>query len=216
MNKNITNNSFNRVVQFPWCDITLESILNTELQYAEESVTNPEISAHPVIDWIYRNGLEAELRSTLQEAAPLISFSHPVAETWIAPPLSGAGNTVVIAWNADRNGVRTTGWTNWGSRPTRAGNDHSKCAALLRKYNTTTVSHQKRDLLQEALQEALTSEELQISNEVVKWCRRFRTMPVYLLAVDSDGARVGAFPAVLHGKRFCDFSAEKVGGSNHV
>lgn len=199
-------------LQSPWLNQKLDSFLNTELEYCKELQNDQTLTVNQAINWIYQHGKETKLRKALDEFAPLIRIDHQHAETWVSPPLSGAGNTVVIACGFDSTRkIRTVG-SNWCRHPEEWSTVATDISQFFGQFDKCADNTEKTDLLQNALNACVRIHGMKWVEEVHKWCRIFRTMPIHVIVLASDGPLLAAFPAVLHGARFCDISLEKVGG----
>jgi hypothetical protein len=205
------SNRKNSSPKSPWFNSGLESLLNTEFSYCSELKNNPTLTVNQAIKWVYQHGNETKLRGALDEFAPLIQIDHPHAETWVSPPASGAGNTVVIVSGFDASGeIRTVGG-NWCTRP-GAFRTVVNFQTFFEQFDKCTNNTAKTDLLQDALDVSVRIHGSKWAEEVHEWCRVFRTMPIHMIALTSKGPLLATFPAVVHGARFCDFSLEKVRG----
>lgn len=200
-------------LQSPWLNQKLDSFLNTELEYCKELQNDQTLTVNQAINWIYQRGNETKLRKALDEFVPLIRIDHQHAETWVSPPLSGAGNTVVIVGGFDSAGKLRTVGSNWCNRPGELGTVATDMSHFFEQFDICADDTEKTDLLQSALSACVRIHGRNWVDEVHKWCRIFRTMPIHVIVLTADGPLLATFPAVLHGRRFCDFSLEKVGGA---
>lgn len=206
-NKRICHNAS---LQSPWLNQKLDSLLNTELGYCEELQNDPTLTVNQAINWIYQHGNETKLRKALDEFAPLIRIDHQHAETWVSPPLSGAGNTVVIVCGCDSTGkIRTVG-SNWCNRPGELSTAATNMSHFFEQFDKCANNTEKTDLLQNALNACVRIHGRKWVDEVHEWCRIFRTMPIHVIVLSAGGPLLATFPAVVHGTRFCDFALEKV------
>ena len=209
---NIKKNSTREAgTKSPWLDAKLESLLNTEFECCKGRKTDPSLQVNQTIDWLYQNGAELKLRKILAKDAPLISVDHAFAETWISPPPSGAGNTVVVVAGFDRTGQLRLAHSNRCRRP-----QTNSCQTLTHRdfFDELTncfTTGDKTDLLQKVLNQSMRGSARKWSTEVHKWCRIFQTVPVHVIVVTDNEPVVATFPAVIHGVRFCDFSLESAG-----
>jgi len=206
------NNSIREAkIKSPWLDVKFESLLNTEFECCRDRKTDPSLRVNRAIDWLCQNGVGPKLRKILAKDAPLLSVNHAFAETWISPPPSGAGNTVVVVAGFDQKRELRLVHSNWCQRP-----QHTCCQTPTRRHffeelTSCSTAGDKTRLLQKVLNGSLRGSARKWSAEVHEWCRIFRTMPVHIIVVTDNEPVVATFPAVIHGVRFCDFSLESAG-----
>lgn len=215
-----TNSQLSKVVRSkdksrnssPWITHRNNSVFGYEMGIAEDPSCHWFSKPHPLFHWLNENNLNSALFDVLAKLSPL----HPVVSynghtsLWLSPPPSGSGNAVGIIIGRDKsNQVRIIG-TNFMNCP--AGSINTPNACVFEAFdalagNTLAIYR----LIENEISSRMTSEEVGISKVIEHEAYKYRTMPIYILAIDGDKSYFGIDTAVVSGDHPSDMSYEFAG-----
>jgi len=196
----------------PWITHRNNSVFGYEMGIAEDLSCHWLSKPHPLFQWLNENNLNNTLFDVLAKLSPL----HPVVSynghtsLWLSPPPSGAGNVIGIIIGRDKsNQLRIIG-TNFMNSPGGSINTPNACVfEAFDALDGNTLSIYR--LIENEISSRMTSEDLEISKVIEHEAYKYRTMPIYILAIDGDKSYFGIDTAVVTGDYPSDLSYEFAG-----
>lgn len=196
----------------PWITDRNNSVFGYEMSIAEDPSCHWFSKPHPLFHWLNENNLNSSLFDALAKLSPL----HPVVSynghtsLWLSPPPSGSGNAVGIIIGRDKsNKLRIIG-TNIMNCP--AGSVNTPNACVFEAFDSlegNALSIYR--LIENEISSRMTPEEVAISKVIEHEAYKYRTMPIYILAIDGDKSYFGIDTAVVSGDYPSDMSYEFAG-----
>jgi hypothetical protein len=194
----------------PWLDPLNENWILKEIDIVKDRKNLGFLSTEKAIEWMCINNQENRLFQSLTSLAPiypLIAF-HGDPSLWLAPPLSGSGNDIVVVMGRDQGQLRMVGC--------------NFCAVNLQVSNTKSISNfwgdydgcksdlQKYRLISTFVSENLDHQSLKHAIYVDDQCFDYRTMPLYIVCIDSKSVHVWSTPCLIWPTCPSDMSLELV------
>ncbi len=200
-----------QIIWSPWEDASLENPIRTEMSLVNDPIDLPMYKSLPAFEWIYKHKAEDLLCRSLTRFAPLspvISYKGQIS-SWLSPPISGSGNTVLLILSKDNSGaVRLVG-TNYANWP--KGSVGLTKFNFFEEYDSLEFRTDKERLIVETISSHMNCTDTQIAKEVAYQAELVRTMPIALLVLDINKSFMAFSPAVVYGNHPADFSKEFMG-----
>ncbi len=189
--------STKKVVINPWLDLTNDNWLANEIEIVEDRINLAIHKPNPAIQWLCKNNRQKKIFKALSELAPVfpVSAYHGEPSLWLAPPISGAGNQIVIVVGKDHGRIRMVGCNfcnvNLQPRGSKSINnfwsDYDSCVGDLNKYA----------LISTFVSENFDDASLSHAKHVDDQCYNFRTMPLYVVCISSKQVHIWSAPCVI-------------------
>jgi len=194
----------------PWIDPANENWIQKEIDIVKDRVNLGHLPTEKAIELICKNKQENRLFQALASLAPmypLVAF-HGAPSIWLSPPLSGSGNDVVVVMGNDQGELRMVGCNFCGVKLQITNSksisdfwgDYDLCISDLEKYR----------LLSTFVSENLDYHSLKQALYVDDQCFDNKTMPLYIVYVDSGNVHVWSTPCVIWPPCPSDMSLELV------
>jgi hypothetical protein len=195
----------------PWQDPSAESPIRTELSLASDPIDFPMYKSLKAFQWIHKYNAEDLLFRGLTKFAPLypvIAYKGEIS-SWLSPPPSGSGNTVLLILGKDKKGMVRLVGTNYLNMP--QCNNNFTANNFFEDYNRATSRTEKESLIYNMISSQMTWDDLRIAKQVTHQAEVVRTMPIALLVLDGEKSYMAFSPAVVYGNYPSDMSLEFMG-----
>jgi hypothetical protein len=181
----------------PWIDSANDNWLSKEIEIIKDRVYLANHKPNPAIQWLCKNNQQKKIFKTLSELAPVFPLNayHDEPSLWLAPPISGSGNQIVVVVGKNQGGIRMVGcnFCNVNLQPTGSKtinnfwSDYDSFASDLDKYRLMSK------FVSENFDQASLSQAKNVDNQ----CYDYRTMPLYVVCIDSKQVHVWSMPCII-------------------
>ena len=195
----------------PWQDPSLENLFRTELSFVSDPIDLPMYKSLTAFQWIHKTKTAGLLFRGLTKFAPLypvISYKGEIS-SWLSPPPSGSGNTVLLILGKDRKGKARLVGTNYLNMP--QCNNNFTAINFFEDYDKATSRTEKESLIYNMISSQMTWDDLRNAKQVNYQAEVVRTMPIALLVLDATKSYMVFTPAVVCGNYPSDLSLEFLG-----
>ena len=195
----------------PWQDPSLENLFRTELSFVSDPIDLPMYKSLTAFQWIHKTKTAGLLFRGLTKFAPLypvISYKGEIS-SWLSPPPSGSGNTVLLILGKDRKCKARLVGTNYLNMP--QCNNNFTAINFFEDYDRATSRTEKESLIYNMISSQMTCDDLRIAKQVSYQAEVARTMPIALLVLDATKSYMAFSPAVVCGNHPSDMSLEFLG-----
>lgn len=195
----------------PWQDPSLENLFRIELSLVSDPIDLPMYKSLTAFQWIHKTKTAGLLFRGLTKFAPLYPVNAYKGEisSWLSPPPSGSGNTVLLILGKDQKGKARLVGTNYLNMP--QCNNNFTAINFFEDYDKATSRTEKESLIYNMISSQMTWDELRIANQVTYQAEVVRTMPIALLVLDATKSYMAFSPAVVYGNHPSDMSLEFLG-----
>lgn len=195
----------------PWIDPVNENWLKNEIEIVKDRANLGHLIPDKAVEWLCKKNQENRLFDALAKLAPmypLVTF-HGEPSIWLAPPLSGSDNDVVVVMGTDQGRLRMVGC--------------NFCGVNLEASNTKSISNfwvdydacrndlDKYRLISEFVSENFDHVSLSQAKHVDDQCSDFRTMPLYIVCIDAGQVHIWTMPCLIWAQHPSDMRLEMVG-----
>jgi hypothetical protein len=195
----------------PWEDASLENPIRTELSLANDPIDLPIYKSRPEFQWIDKYNAGDLLFKGLTKFAPLypvIAYKGEIS-SWLSPPPSGSGNTVLLILGKNKKGMVRLVGTNYLNMP--QCNNNFTAINFFEDYDKATSRTEKESLIYNMISSQMTWDDLRIAKQVTHQAEVVRTMPIALLVLDGEKSYMAFSPAVVCGNYPSNMSLEFMG-----
>ena len=195
----------------PWQDPSLENLFRTELSFVSDPIDLPMYKSLTAFQWIHKTKTAGLLFRGLTKFAPLypvISYKGEIS-SWLSPPPSGSGNTVLLILGKDRKCKARLVGTNYLNMP--QCNNNFTAINFFEDYDRATSRTEKESLIYNMISSQMTLDDLRNAKQVTYQAEVVRTMPIALLVLDGEKSYMAFSPAVVYGNYPSDMSLEFMG-----
>lgn len=195
----------------PWQDPSLENLFRTELSFVSDPIDLPMYKSLTAFQWIHKTKTAGLLFRGLTKFAPLypvISYKGEIS-SWLSPPPSGSGNTVLLILGKDRKCKARLVGTNYLNTP--QCNNNFTAINFFEDYDRATSRTEKESLIYNMISSQMTLDDLRNAKQVNYQAEVVRTMPIALLVLDTHKSYMVFTPAVVCGNYPSDMSLEFMG-----
>ena len=195
----------------PWQDPSLENLFRTELSLVSDPIDLPMYKSLTAFQCIHKTKTAGLLFRGLTKFAPLYSVNAYKREisSWLSPPPSGSGNTVLLILGIDRKGKARLVGTNYLNMP--QCNNNFTAINFFEDYDRATSRTEKESLIYNMISSQMTLDDLRNAKQVTYQAEVVRTMPIALLVLDGEKSYMAFSPAVVYGNYPSDLSLEFLG-----
>ena len=202
-------NAQNGQVNFvsPWSDPSLDNLFRTELEFAQLDLNESPEKVNPFFKYVLENQCIDLLFNALNSFVPLIPLGSGgcAPPIFLPPPLSGIGDQVhIVIGKDDAGNIRIVGGNDFYGIKTLT-HDRISSTDFFFLFDSMGEGDQ-RSLIDKAISGSMTAKDLNIAVGVKAECRRFRTVPVFITIVDGFKTYFCVSPALVYGKRTCNYS----------
>ena len=195
----------------PWQDPSLENLFRTELSLVSDPIDLPMYKSLTAFQWIHKYNAGDLLFKGLTKFAPLctvIAYKGEIS-SWLSPPPSGSGNTVLLILGKDKKGMVRLVGTNYLTMP--QCNNNFTAINFFEDYDKATSRTKKESLIYNMISSQMTWDDLRNAKQVNYQAEVVRTMPIALLVLDATKSYMVFTPAVVCGNYPSDLSLEFLG-----
>jgi hypothetical protein len=195
----------------PWQDPSLENLFRTELSLVSDPIDLPMYKSLTAFQWIHKTKTAGLLFRGLTKFAPLYPVNAYKGEisSWLSPPPSGSGNTVLLIIGKDQKGKARLVGTNYLNMP--QCNNNFTVINFFEDYDKATSRTKKESLIYNMISSQMTLDDLRNAKQVTFQAEVVRTMPIALLVLDVTKSYMAFSPAVVCGNHPSDMSLEFLG-----
>jgi len=194
----------------PWLDSSNKNWILKEIDIVKDRINLGHLLTEKAIEWMCKNKQEKRLFQALTSLAPmypLVAF-HGDPSLWLAPPLSGSGNDVVVVMGKDEERIRMVGCNFCGVK-LQASNTKSVSNFWV-DYDACKSDQEKYRLISTFVSENFDHESLKHAIYVDDQCFDYRTMPLHIVCIDLDNVHIWSAPCLIWPTRPSDMSLELV------
>ena len=195
----------------PWQDSSLENLFRTELSLVSDPIDLQMYKSLTAFQCIHKTKTAGLLFRGLTKFAPLYpvnSFKGEIS-SWLSPPASGYGNTVLLILGKGREGKARLVGTNYLNMP--QCNNNFTAINFFEDYDRATYRTEKESLIYNMISSQMTLDDLRNAKQVTYQAEVFRTMAIGLLVLDATKSYMAFSPAVVYGNYPSDMSLEFMG-----
>ena len=195
----------------PWQDSSLENLFRTELSLVSDPIDLQMYKSLTAFQCIHKTKTAGLLFRGLTKFAPLYPVNAYKGEisSWLSPPPSGSGNTVLLILGKDQKGKARLVGTNYLNMP--QCNNNFTAINFFEDYDKATSRTEKESLIYNMISSQMTLDDLRNAKQVTYQAEVFRTMAIGLLVLDATKSYMAFSPAVVCGNHPSDMSLEFMG-----
>lgn len=194
----------------PWVDPLNGNWIRKEIDIVKDRANLGYLEPDKAVEWLCETKQENRLFDALAKLAPmypLISF-HGEPSIWLAPPLSGTDNEVVVVMGEDQGHLRMVGCNFCGVNLERSNTKN--ISNFWVDYDTCDNELSKYRLISAFVSENFDDASLSQAKFVDDQCFDFRTMPLYLVCVDKETVHIWSTPCLIWAHHPSDMRLEMV------
>lgn len=194
----------------PWVDPLNGNWIRKEIDIVKDRANLGHLEPDKVVEWLCETNQENRLFDALAKLAPMypLIIFHGEPSIWLAPPLSGTDNEVVVVMGEDQGRLRMVGCNFCGVNLERSNTknisnfwvDYDACDNELSKYRLISA------FVSENFDDASLSQAKLVDDQ----CYDYRTMPLYLVCIDEETVHIWSTPCLIWAHHPSDMRLEMV------